>query len=235
MNAKPNGWDELKAGRVSVAIELLRAEFEANGSIPTLFNLSLALLDAGRLQDALTTLERIHEMERLSSSTSEITLANLGVVEWLLGNQGRAIELWKWSTESTYADSAGGVLGPALVWYGAKHVGDAVSSDAAVNDLRRLWKIRDVHTVKNWPGPIGIAGYILGKVPDDLFLNTWKTNNPILESRRRCRVEFWAGVKARSVGAARSHFENACDTNRVAILESEYFLARWENARARVE
>ncbi len=234
MEPEIDGWEALQRGQTQQALQLLQQEYERAPSGPRLNNMALALLELGQYEDALAAYEHSRELEIEEGTLCEGTQVHIGIAHWLLGNTHAALEAWAASLDTPYADSAGGVLGPAMLWYGAERTGETRTKTKASKLLRTFWKYKAPAVIRNWPGPAAVAGYILGKVPTELFLNQWQEPNPTLELRRRCRANFWVGVRSDSPETAKVCFSNAFSGARVAILESEYFLAKWEFQRAHI-
>jgi len=211
-------------------VELFKKEFERTNQAPDLTNLGTVYLDTNRIQEARDAFRRALEMDK-QARTVELTFTLLGISEWFLGNFNEAIKLWEQSLDAQFADEAGGVEGPALMWYGALRTENPKLKARAEKLVGRFWKIKDPTTLNFWPGPVAVAGYILDRVDTHTFLNVWQCENRTLELRRLCRANFWTGVKCDVPQTAREFFEEAFTNSKVAILEPEYFLAKWEFQR----
>jgi tetratricopeptide (TPR) repeat protein len=224
-------WDILVAGRSSEAVEIFKREFENSPDAPTACNLGIALLDCERYEEARSAFRCAADIEAGDGTSAESTFLALGTAEWLLGDEVAAIETWKRSLGTAYGDAAGGVEGPAFLWYGAVRTGNEKLRNQAVRLMRGFWnrKIKE-NAVDWWPGPRAFAGFLLGEVDDHTFVDLWKCDNEILEQRRLCKVHFWAGVKSEDRDTAREHFRRAFSDSRRAILEFEYFLSKNEFA-----
>ena len=98
---------------------------------------------------------------------------------------------------------------------------------------KKFWKITDCRKVVQWPGTQAIAGFLLAEVSIDEFLDKWKCDIDPLECRRLCRANFWVGMTflGSSEERAIEHFKKAFTGGSIAILEYEYFLAKWEYSR----
>jgi tetratricopeptide (TPR) repeat protein len=222
-------WEEFIKGPSERAIGLFRSEYDRTGNPGTLMNLGLAYLDLGRTKDARGTFE--HLLQTGHYEPTEKTLILVGVNEWLLGDYSNALGAWKRSLSTHYTDEAGGVSGASALWYGALRSGDVTLAKTAERRLRKLWSRGKVLALdKTWPGSIAIAGYILGDVLGEALLEC-KCDHAILEIRRLCRVNFWVGVKSLDMNSAATWFHKALACDKRAILEYEYFLARWEYNR----
>ena len=218
-------WQLLLDGRSEEALLAFKAAALRHPSTGTLNNLGLALLDLGRFKEAVEVFMRARAHEMKAQTTSETTLVNLGISHWCDSDRSAALRDWELSLNTIYADEAGGVQGPAMLWFGATEVGDMSQTELALKVLKKLWKPR-VLSSHSWPGPVAIAGFLLGEVKEEKFIQGWSDANPMLEVRRRCKVHFWAGAKSEETILAAEHFRLAC-SDRAAILEPEFFLARY--------
>jgi tetratricopeptide (TPR) repeat protein len=218
-------WELLTQGHTEAALQAFRETYRTTSSRGALQNVALALFDLNRFNEAIDLFKTLRENELNDNNTSELTLVDLGISRWCLGDRSGALIDWEASLDTAYADEAGGVLGPTMLWFGATMTGDRVREEKAVKRLRKIWKPR-VLTSHAWPGPVAISGFLLGHVDEERFLYEWTQDHPVLEARRRCKAYFWAGVKQREQAIAKEFFRLA-SADRDAILEPEFFLARW--------
>jgi len=210
------------------AIALLEDEYKRTGDVPTLRNSNLLLLDIGAWKSAKCNCERIIEE---SEHTHDKDLIEMGMVDWFTGNISSAIDSWRKAIRAEYTDAIGAIDGPLILWYGGARLGDDRLMRQSLKKLERFWKVKDYHVFSEWPGTSAIAAFLLDKVPEPVFLNKWKWEN--LENRRLCRAHFWVGMRRldKSKDEAIRHFHAAFSRNKIAILEYEYFLAKWEYSR----
>lgn len=223
-----NSWERFIEGSSEEGAELFRKEYEQTQEKGALYNLGLALMDMERFDEARDVYCRILEMEEREDSVGEGTLIYLGMTEWMKKNPTEAIGTWKKSFHTPYVEAGAGLAGHSMVWYGAIRTGDEKLKQREEKAIKRLWKVPDPDKLTYWPGPFAIAGYILGQVSAETFLNRWKESHPIIEARRLCRANFWAGVRESNVIESRRHFHHSFSRSKVGILEFEYFLAKWE-------
>jgi tetratricopeptide (TPR) repeat protein len=211
-------------------IALFEREYGRTGALGQLFNLGLALLDVGDWHRAKDTYGKIINE---SDYTIDAHFIMRGMADWFLGNTSSAIESWKQAVDAGYTDAAGPIDGPLILWYAGRRLGDEKLVKGSLKKLRRFWKVKDYRVIDEWPDSPAIAGFLLEKVPKNVFLNEWKWPAGSAEYRRLCRAQFWVGMKGldRSEDEAIKHFKTAFSTNKIAIGEYEYFLAKWEYAR----
>jgi len=217
-------WELFVSGSVEQALHAFRNNYRKYGSEGSLSNCGLALLDLERFVEAISVFEEIRRAELRGRTTSETTLVKLGVARWCSGDQTGALREWEMSIDTDYADEAGGVQGPATLWFGAMKTGDRLREQKAIRALEKFWNSR-LLGAKRWPGPAAIAGFILGNVDEQLFVHGWAKSPPILEARRKCKALFWAGVKQKNQSIAVKYF-TAARANRHAVLEPEFYLAK---------
>jgi len=221
-------WERFIKEPSSKLVSLLGQQYKQTGDLPTLYNLGLAVLDIGDWQRAY----EIYQRHRgLIDFTGEGEFINLGLTQWFMGDHKGAIGYWQQSLETQYTnDPVGPINGLLILWYAGQRLADDRLTKELLKKLKRFWKVQDYRVFSEWPGTIAIAGFLLDSVPEDVFLNQWKWGN--LENRRLCRANFWVGMKYldKSRDEAAKHF-NAAFSTKIAILEYEYFLAKWEYSK----
>ena len=229
MSTTVDEWNAFIRGSSEEAVVRFADSYAATGDQGVLYNLGLALLDVGNLEMAAEVYDTVikHDVER--QTTSDAVYAKRGIVDWMAGRHAGAVRLWEMGLSAVYADAAGGVLAPSLLWFAGVRLGDLPLRRRAEELLRRF-RLRDrAAQMRQWPGPRAVASYLCGEVADQTFLQAW-TDGPdggVLETRRRCIACFWVGVRTETVHARHDLFARAV-ASKEAILESEYFLAKSE-------
>ena len=224
-------FDEFLHGSSREAVARFRAEYERTKDVFVLNNLGLALLDVADWQQARDVYATLKGKKE---HVSDFELIGLGMAEWFMGHEVEAIQWWREACEADYTDAAGAIDGPLVLWYAGQRLGDEKLVKESLNKLKKFWKVQDYRIFSKWPGTIAIAGFLLGKVPANMFLYEWKWPN--LEDRRLCRANFWVGMKHLEDGdetAGAAYFKSAFSGAKIAILEYEYFLAKWEYSLTR--
>jgi tetratricopeptide (TPR) repeat protein len=187
------------------------------------------LLGLRKWEEALRDYQYVYQL----SSDNDYYPIMIGITLWGLRRFDEAITSWRQALMAKYTDLAGGVEAPAFLFFASIRLADNNLCREATARLRKRWKPRLQFL---WPGPI--AGYLLGKIPEQVFLITQTFADPILESRRRCKAHFWVAVKAlqqQDFSKYRRHLKHAIRTPPkghfyAVTLEPEYWLAQaeWE-------
>ncbi len=222
---------DLINGSNTEAIQILQDEYNRTGDLPILFNLDLILLDNGSWQRVKDNCEVIIKK---SKDSHELDFIISGMAEWFMGNQISGVNFWMQSMDTEYADLAGAINGPLNIWYAGCRLKDDKLIKLSLRKLKSFWKVTDCRKIVKWPGTQAIAGFLLDQIPQEDFLVKWKWDgSEVLEVRRLCRAHFWVGMKLldQNQEQAIKHFKAAYSADKRAILEYEYFLAKWEYAR----
>jgi hypothetical protein len=149
--------------RYSEALRICKASIKARrGVANAIANRAVALLNLGRLSEALVDFEWLSEDARQLTSNSSPRLHQLGVVHWLIGHRTTAKELFRAEVDGVrhgtigYADAAGGVSQGLLLWYAGVASGDRNASEHAIGYLDWLAKKKRtlLTQIGNWPGPL---------------------------------------------------------------------------------
>jgi len=222
-------WDEFMKRPSIECLGLFRSEYMKSGALPDLYNHNLVVLDIGDWEEAKRNCAKIINDQKF---TCEADFINMGMIEWFLGDTSSAIDFWQQSMHTDYAACPGAPDGPLLLWYAGQRLGDEKLVTKSLKKLRRYWKVSDYRVFSGWMGTVAIAGFLMDKVPADVFLHEWKDEEKgPLEDRRMCRANFWAGMKCLVEGkesTAALYFKSAFSRSKMAIGEYEYFLAKWE-------
>jgi tetratricopeptide (TPR) repeat protein len=224
-------WEKFINNPSKMCISLFEEEYRKTGDLPTLYNHNLVLLDIGDWPRAKSNYETIIKK---SESSCDAHFIRIGMTDWFLGNITIAINYWKRACSAVYVDSVGAIDGPIVLWYAGQCLRDEKLAKESVKRMKKYWTVTDYTKIVKWPGTIAIAGFLLDQVPIDDFLVKWKWEGPEpLEIRRLCRAHFWVGMKllGQNQEQAIKHFKAAYSADKRAILQYEYFLAKWEYAR----
>ena len=225
-------WDKFMSRPSIECLELFKNEYKKNGDLPDLRNHNMVLMDIGEWERAKSNcIKMINEEE----DTGDGDFIQMGMIEWFLGNISSAIDFWKKSMDTEYAACPGAPDTPLLLWYAGQQLGDEKLIRKSLKKLKHYWKVPDYKVFNGWMGTVAIAGFLMGKVPADVFLHEWKDEEKgSIEDRRLCRANFWVGMKCLEEGdetTAAAYFKSAFSGPKIAILEYEYFLAKWEFSR----
>jgi len=210
------------------AIVALADEYKRTGEVPTLRNLTLLLLDVGKWQFAKENCRVLTE-----ACSCDADFISSGMVDWFMGDQSSAMALWRIACDAEYTDIVGPIDGPLVLWYAGRRLDDKKLIEQSLTMLKRFWRNIDYREIDKWPGTQAIAGFLLGEVPVDTFLRHWTCNAVALEHRRSCRANFWMGMTMIETAPEKGieYFFTAYSKSNIAMLQYEYFLAKWEYSR----
>jgi len=223
-------WDKFMNNPSIECLDLFANEYAKSRELGDLRNHNLVLIDVGEWQKVKSNYIKIfNEEEHIGDSD----FIEIGMAEWFLGNINSAISFWKQSLDAPYALCPGAPDGPLLLWYAGQRLNDKKLIKESLKKLKGYWKVPDYKVWPGWQGTVAIAGFLLDKVPVNVFLYEWKGQEGSLEYRRSCRANFWVGMKCLEESdetTAVAYFKSAFSGPKIAILQYEYFLAKWEYA-----
>lgn len=226
-------WQLIKDGRYSEAVDAYTQQLAEARTVSSFRNRAIAYLNLDQLDHAMADYE---SAERIDQSRSDGNLKSIGVVHWLAGREADAVRAWAKAVrllernEIQYTDGAGGVQSPCLLWFAGGRLKDVTLQDSAISMLRTLLKGRRAN---NWPGPIG---RLLLKQADAETLRSSVSSVPVLRERELCQAEFYISVQTLDDGRQLyiDGLRRAIGQS-VALLENEFYLARFELRRAMSE
>lgn len=241
-------WPLVRSGRHNEAREIFTslccreaktdAEFDKRASIA---------LCLGDWDQAYQDLRKLHEATSLRKGQLHvgIYLSEIGVVEWLRGNQGEAKRLWRAHVDGLrdriiqYSDPAGGVKPGCFLWFGGVMTQDRNSVEYAVRYLKRLAKRS---RIEYWPGPVAML--ILDTISFEKTIERASTRSPLiaepagpqpelLTRRHVCETLFYGAIKSFACSdiATYSQRLRSCSELENPIIELEWYLARNELQR----
>lgn len=224
-------WDLMKEGRFPEAADSYSAALCDDPSPFNYYNRALASLNLGKLDSAL---DDFATADRLDRSKGDAARQRIGVVHWLAGREGAAIEVWDRlvrgsdATEIAYTDAAGGVGPPSLLWFASIRRNDLTLQKAAAESLRNVLKSKRREI---WPGPLG--QFILGRV-DFSTVMAATSSVPVLRERQHCQAEFFDAVVALKDGRLTEWIAGLRRASAMndALLENELYLSRYELSRS---
>lgn len=189
-------------------------------------NWAIALMNLGRFEQA----GDIHQ--RLMANDPEISSShvNYAICEWYQNRPSSALAAWTKALSCKYQSLGGGVEVAAMLYYASIKTADGKLEKKALNKLRKLWK-----PGLDWPLPI--AGCLLNDISSTTLLEQAKDTPipPALRQRYLCQAYFWQGFQAQRDGSptkATGAFKKSAGMSLPAILEGEFYLAKWEIAQA---
>ena len=120
-----------------------------------------------------------------------------GVAKWCLDDRQEAVNQWRAGLKSQYADGAGGVRLPLLLYCVSVLDPDLVSDAEA----KRLLTIRaEDPRVKNWPG--ALAEFILRRIDEAGLRTKCAGLNELDRATRHWNADFYAVIVAKERGEA---------------------------------
>ena len=219
-------WQQFIEGSSEAAVIRFADSYAKTGDQPTLRNLGKAIMDCENWDLAREMWDTVIKHATELNRTADSDFINRGTIEWLDGQPHKAVDLWRLSIDTIYTDIAGGVIGPAFLWFAGYRLSDTKLLKEATKLLRKFKLGERAKSVRFWPGPRGVASYLLDEVDTETFLNVWK-EGPELSYRRDCVANFWASVREPDKQLAVSRLKQAL-IDKGAVLECEYFLAKHE-------
>jgi len=229
-----NSWDLIKTGRFAEAVELLTEELQKQAAPYLYNNRGIAYLNMRQLDHAM---EDFMAAEKANVTRGDSNRLHIGAVQWIQGLETEAVHTWEDVVRDldsgiiVYTDAAGGVEGPALLWFAGTRLDQAELCKTATKSLRRTLLSKRAAT---WPGVIGQL--VLGRaVPSDVEAAV--SHVPILRERQLCQAEFYIGWSAFQDGRyedCRQALSRSAQLG-AALLEKELYLARHELSRLETE
>jgi tetratricopeptide (TPR) repeat protein len=215
-------WKMLFAGDKTEALRVMREE-QGNRNRP-LPGLGRAYLWA---EDYTAALEYFGSAIEKEPKFTEDMYQLAGAAHWCLGRRPEAVELWRTGCDCDYADAAGGVSSPLLLFTAA------VLSPGIVNKSEpreRLVALANNSRIENWPGPIG--QYVLGRMDERSLkrcsVQTTKREYGIAQS---LKANFYIGVVALDRG---NHFLYQELVRKMAAVSQHDLGQGWKTLRSRV-
>jgi hypothetical protein len=157
--AKPKSpWDHIRYGDAEKGLALLKEAYIRDPSASETMELGVAYLWVGSYQVAAEHFQRANQTH---SHTMDVFYGMAGAAKWCLNDFSAAVELWHTGLGAQYADFAGGVHLPLLLWVTSVLKPKVFPRTKAENLLKQ--KVKDTR-IKSWPGPI--ARFILGLIDE---------------------------------------------------------------------
>lgn len=149
-----NPWDLLRHGRVEQGLVPLRRAYERKQSPSHIMELGIAYLFAGDYQAGWEHFQSA--IKRFPYSMSSF-YGMAGAAKWCVDDPDAAVKYWHMGLDAKFADGAGGIQLPLLLWSASVVRLGAFPRDEAETILRK--RIETVRAA-NWPGPL--ARFALG-------------------------------------------------------------------------
>jgi tetratricopeptide (TPR) repeat protein len=230
MSEKP--WDVLRSGRTELAIRMFRKAFLDKQTSAHLIELGVAYL---WIKDYQAAFDHLSEQMKIIPRRLEKIFGLAGIAKWCLNEPGEAIEQWIQGIKCDYADGAGGVTIPLLLFYASIVKPELYSRKDAEKLMITRAKRR---IIRNWPGPI--AEYILNRIDKKQLQSDFQGYNVTVTLLHSWRADFYFGILEYASGNIEkyTHFIKKVasvtyddfDSNRKLFLSKiwheEFYLAR---------
>lgn len=229
MAKKADGWDLLKQGKYEQAIPLFYKAYEKEkpgiGAEADLGGVALAYLLNDQPKLAAEVLVEVLSLKH--AGTYYFALA--GVAQWISGEPDQGVSLWKAGRTAGYADAAGGMELPLLLYYASVRNPKLVTLTQANRQVKQQLK----HPwASSWPGPLG--AFVIDEISEKKIHELAVFKHEQVTRRQTLQVEFYVGVKAEQLG---DHGKFAsqmklCASSAECESETEFYLARHEAGSA---
>ncbi|MEO6150204.1 MAG: hypothetical protein ABIN95_08065 [Mucilaginibacter sp.] len=215
-------WVLIQNDEFDSAIEFIDSMFNETQDIFMLNNKNLALFHLKKYGEALNQSQQLISFRNGSTS---VDFLNLGIANWILGNNTIAIETWLKAQGCIYKDAAGGMdIQVFLYLAGVKSKQNSLKENA-IKAIKKLLKSK---RATNWPGPIG--HYLLNDITEPELIS-YVSNIPILKERNLCQADFAIAIKSLERGDEQNYYRKLQDCVNLgskAYLEQMFYLAKGE-------
>jgi hypothetical protein len=144
-----NKWELIRRGDAELGLSLMREDYNREPTPSHIVTLGVGYLWTEQYQSAWVHFQ--FAMQRYPF-TNDIFFGMAAVAKWCIDETDAAVMSWKSGLEVQFADAAGGVHIPLLLWVASVLRPNSFSSSNAIQLLK---KRVDDPRVKNWPGAIG--------------------------------------------------------------------------------
>ena len=171
----------MQSGDADQAIRMLREAYEQMPDASHIMELGVGYLWVKDYQAAWNHFQIVNQERPLYGAAF---YGMDGVAKWCMNDPEESVRQWRAGLKCQYADGAGGVKLPLLLFI-TSVIKPIIFSKAEAEKLLTV-RANDRH-VKNWPGPV--AEYLLGRIDekglrskcvgvheDDTFMRHWMTD-----------------------------------------------------------
>jgi len=211
----------------------MRREYGKKETASHIMTLGVAYLLLRKYAEAFEHFENATETYRMAGDRF---FGMAGVAKWCVGETDEAVEQWQAGLRAKYADGAGGIGLPMILFTTSIMKPSAFPRADAVAILEK--KARDPR-VSNWPGPLG--QFLLGQIDRDALADGLMGVNENDTAVRHWQARFYYGVAELERGNRRGFTETLRDCVEAAVDETkperfftsclwheEFFIARHE-------
>ena len=228
-----NPWSQLRSGETQRAIRNMRDSYVQRPTASHIMELGVALLWIRHYDEAA---EHFHAAVNAYPQKLASFYGMSGAAKWCSGDKSAAVAEWAAGLESQFADPAGGVRLPLLLFLASVQDNALFSRHKVEEILRRRAKMP---VARKWPGPL--AQFVLHEI-DESSLRTYCAGFGDLDTvLRHWIADFYVGVLDLAENAkadfalsckniVRAAVEKSADDNAFLgfIWNEEFFIARNE-------
>ena len=162
-------WDYLRLGDEDQALARVLGHYRDAASVGNALQIGVFYIFVGRYEDAAEHLRAYARSHRVSSASIHNLL---GIAEWCQRRTDAAIASWRQALKAGYADAAGGVRAPLLLYY-ASIAREGSFPTAEAEGLLEA-RLRHRRAQIYWPGPL--AKLVLGQIGVDDLEAIWRAD-----------------------------------------------------------
>jgi hypothetical protein len=181
-----NPWEMLKCGDLENGLRLLHDAYLRKPSASQILSLGVAYIWAKRYEEAFSHFQRSMLAYR---NTMSSFYGMAGAAKWCLNEPDAAVKEWVSGLSAEYADGAGGVALPLLLFAASILRPKVFSTTDAVRLLEE--KARDPR-IEFWPGPL--AEFVLGRTDETMALSECVGFNTAGSRTYVWQLRFYIGV-----------------------------------------
>jgi tetratricopeptide (TPR) repeat protein len=215
----------LESGDYQSALDSARREI-AEGNTFEMGCLAFAHLSLGNYEDSRKIFDEFVEIPPRNTGS----YAACGVARWLLARYSEAVNVWLSGLDCQYADAAGGMELPLLLYFAAACQQRVYRIDDATRLLRE--KTASPRS-KNWPGPVG--QYLVGQIGEEQLRSMAAHPNALIGRPQEAQTEFYLGAYQALLGnrnAAEEHMRRCASMPKCTTVLERY-VAMQELTRSR--
>ncbi|MGA9129550.1 MAG: hypothetical protein WB425_15550 [Terracidiphilus sp.] len=186
-NGIENQWDLVRRGDVEQGVALMRENYGRDPSPSYIMELGVGYLWTEKYKAAWEHFQYAMQRHPL---TTDVFYGMSGAARWCIGEPDAAVSSWKTGLDAQFADAAGGVHLPLLLWVASVLRPNVLSSREAIVLLEK--RVKDPR-VKNWPG--ALAQFVLNIIDEKtLEERSIERINRIISPRRKWMIAFYKCV-----------------------------------------
>jgi tetratricopeptide (TPR) repeat protein len=228
-------WDLLRVGKNDEALVQMRDTYAKDRSASAAMELGVAYLWVGAYQEAR---QHFDGFIQAYPRHADIIYGMAGVARWCLKDRAGAAEMWHAGLRCKFADAAGGVGLPLLLFFASVAAPEILAMDHAEKLLSE--RMNDPRT-RNWPG--ALARFVLGQIDEGRLRSECLDKNESETTMRHLQADFYVAVLQRARGNAAlsaetmrhvaglpwSEYDSSKRIFLAKLWQEEFFLARHES------